>query len=57
MKMPYPRKIIKLYNEAYIRCLSYILVYILTYYDIRIALFLLFGVILLHIDYINLVIN
>jgi len=56
MKKPYPKQIIELFNEAYIRFLCYLTIFLLSYYNIRLCMFLLFAVILLHIDYINLIV-
>lgn len=56
MKEPYPKQLIQLYNEPYIRFLSYMLVYALTFYNNTLALVGLLGVLMLHIDYINLVV-
>jgi len=56
MKEPYPKELIQLYNEPYIRFLSYMLVYALTFYNNTLSILGLFGVLMLHLDYINLVV-
>lgn len=56
MKEPYPKKIIQFYTEPYVRFLSYMLIYALTFYNNTLALVALIGVLLLHLDFINLVI-
>jgi hypothetical protein len=57
MKEPYPKKIIQLYNEPYVRFLLYMLIYALTYYNNTLSLLGLIGVLMIHMDYINLVIE
>lgn len=56
MTRPYPRIIIELYNEPYIRFGSYMLVYALSFYNKQISFLLLIGLLFLHFDLINLVI-
>jgi len=56
MKEPYPKQLIKLYNEPYIRFFSYMVVYALTYYNNTLSLLGLVGVLMLHMDYINLIV-
>jgi hypothetical protein len=57
MKEPYPKKIIQIYNEPYVRFISYMFVYALTFYNNSIAIVGLIAVLLLHIDFINLVVT
>lgn len=57
MKEPYPKNVIKYFSEPYVRFLSYMIVYALTFYNNTIAIVFLIGILLLHIDYINLVIT
>lgn len=57
MKEPYPFFIIKLYSEPYVRFLSYMIVYALTFYNNVIAIMVFIGVLLLNLDYVNLVIS
>lgn len=54
IREPYPPKIIKLFSEPYVRFLTYILVYALSFYNYSITFVFLFAVLLLHIDYVNL---
>ncbi len=54
IREPYPKKIIKLFSEPYIRFLSYITVYAASFYNYSLTLVFLFAVLLLHIDYVNL---
>lgn len=54
MKEPYPRVMIRAFEEPYIRFFTYILIYLVSYYNTPIAFVLLIGVLLLHIDYVNL---
>lgn len=57
MKEPYPKELIQLYNEPYVRFISYMFVYALTFYNNSIAIVGLIAVLLLHIDFINLVVT
>jgi hypothetical protein len=57
MKEPYPQKIIQMYNEPYIRFMSYMFVFALTFYNNSIAILALIAILLLHIDFINLVVT
>ncbi len=54
IREPYPPKLIKLFSEPYIRFLSYIGIYAMSFYNSSITFVLLFAVLLLHIDYVNL---
>lgn len=55
MKEPYPRKIIELYSEPHIRFFTYIALYFITMYNYVLGFVSAIGIILLHIDYVNLV--
>jgi hypothetical protein len=55
MKEPYPRKLILLYSEPYIRFFSYFFSYVLWQYNNTIALLWMIGLVLLQIDFSNLV--
>ena len=57
MKVPYPRKIVQAFDEPYIRVLTYFAVYYVAYYNPIISVLLFMCVMLLHIDYINLITN
>lgn len=54
IKVPYPRYIINNFNEPLIRFLSYIALYFLCAYNQLLGLFFGLGLLLLHIDFINL---
>jgi hypothetical protein len=55
MKEPYPPKIIASFSEAHIRFLSYVAIYLLgSMYNGVVMLVVMIGMLLLHIDYINL---
>lgn len=54
IREPYPPKIMKLFSEPYIRFLTYIFIYALSFYNYSITFVFLFAVLLLHIDYVNL---
>ena len=54
MKEPYPKGMIKAYSEPYVRFLAYLSVYLISFYNTSISFVLLIGVLLLHIDYVNL---
>lgn len=52
MKEPYPKIIIDLFHEPYIRFTLYFMVYIIALYDLKIALMYLIILLLLNMDYI-----
>jgi hypothetical protein len=54
MARPYPKPLLDLFAEPWMRLLLYVIVYILACYDRLLALLLAMFVLLLHIDYINL---
>lgn len=51
IKEPYPKIIIDLFHEPYIRFILYFMVYIISLYDLKIALLYLILLILLNMDY------
>lgn len=52
IKEPYPKIIIDLFHEPYIRFTLYFMVYIIALYDLKIALMYLIILLLLNMDYI-----
>lgn len=56
MKEPYSKEVIKLYSEPYTRFFLYGGVYLLSLYNNIIAITVAIGLVLLHIDYVNLVV-
>lgn len=54
MKTPYPREIMQKFDEAYVRFFAYVILYVLCFFNPVVGLFAFMGLILLHIDYINL---
>lgn len=57
MKEPYPYQWIELYSEPYVRVFSYLLVYALSLFNNTLAIVYMIGILLLHIDYNNLVLT
>jgi hypothetical protein len=57
VRIPYPKNIINNFNEPIIRFVSYILIYCICVYNPILGLFSGVGILLLHIDYINLFIK
>lgn len=55
MKEPYPPNVIKWFLEPYFRVICYFFLYFLALYNGPIALLYTIAIILLHIDYVNLV--
>lgn len=54
MKKPYSREVMEKFNEPYVRFFAYLLLYGLCSFNPLVGLFAFMGLILLHIDYINL---
>lgn len=57
MKEPYPHYTIKLFSEPYVRFFCYLSIYLLAIYSPILGIVSSIGILLLHIDYINLVIT
>lgn len=57
MKSPYPRWALNAFNEQYVRLFVYILLYVLCFYNPVVGLVAFIGILLLHLDYINLYIK
>lgn len=55
IKEPYPRVVITMWAEPYVRFLALCAIYLLSIYNFTIALLAVIAVLLLHIDYLNLV--
>ena len=56
IKEPYPRIVIAMWAEPYVRFLALCAIYMLAIYDFTIALLAVIAVLLLHLDYLNLVV-
>jgi len=56
MKHPYPVGVIKTFSEPYARFLLYSIIYGISLYNDVLALALSVGAMLLHVDYLNLVV-
>lgn len=54
MKKPYPREVMQKFDEPYVRFFAYLILYALCFFNPLVGLFGFMGLILLHIDYINL---
>lgn len=54
MKKPYPKEVMKKFDEPYLRFFAYVGLYALCFYNPVVGLFGFIGLLLLHIDYINL---
>jgi hypothetical protein len=54
IKIPYPKWIVFIINEPILRFNLYITIYILSFYNPIISLYLLIIILFIHIDYINL---
>jgi hypothetical protein len=57
MKEPYPRKLIQLFSEPYVRFSCYMGIYLVCLYNHVIGLLLALGLVLLHLDFLNLVMS
>lgn len=57
IKEPYPKSVIKMWAEPYIRFLAVIAIYLITLYNPTMGILALLGVLLLHLDYLNLIVN
>lgn len=55
MKVPYPKKMLELFDQPLVRLLTYVALYHLAYYNPVVSLLCFMCVIFLHIDYVNLV--
>lgn len=55
IKRPYPRKIIELFSEPYVRFFSFLLILALTYYNHTISILFMFAILIVNIDLIHLV--
>jgi hypothetical protein len=53
--VPYPKWVIYNFNEPIYKFICYLCIYFISYYDIRTALVSLILILLLHLDYINLI--
>lgn len=54
MTTPYPKPLLDLFSEPWMRLLLYVTIYVLACYNRLLALMLAMFVLLLHLDYINL---
>jgi hypothetical protein len=54
MTTPYPKPLLDLFAEPWVRLLLYVMIYIMACYNKLVAVMLAMFVLLLHLDYINL---